>query len=262
VENASHARHTLELSMMVRLVHQIYALKEKRYCQTEHVKLAHNILELQVTIKDVPHKYVLLDRSSKSMEDVPNATHIPELMPQERSVSHTTAMTDKNLVQMDLVLTAQTLRELKELDLLVDQTHAILDKESREMELASTVSCSMLFAATEDAAQSQLASQWSNISQWMVFANHVSSMNKLHQTVLSVRLIQPRSCQTLKLWLHHQFLSSQLLRLMLAKLVMMYGLMSNSCQRTVPLDFTLTSRLETGASFWAVVLDFLQHLLV
>lgn len=96
VENVSHAKLTQELSMMVRLVHQTFVLKDKRFFQMEHVRIVLNILGLPVIIRVAPHKFVLQDRFSKLMEDVLNVIHTQEQMLQERFVFHTTAMTDKN----------------------------------------------------------------------------------------------------------------------------------------------------------------------
>lgn len=76
-------------------------------------------------------------------------------------------------------------------------------------------------------------------------------MSKLHQTELSVKLTQQRSFQTLKLWhlLQSHFSQPPSLQRELL-LVLMYGLMNNSCQRIVLLASILTRRLEIGALFW------------
>lgn len=146
--------------MMERLVLQTFVLKERKSYQMEHVRLAQLSQELPQTIEVVLLRYALLDKSSKSMDVALNAIHTPELTLKVRFVSHTTVMTDKNLVQMGHALTAQIMKEPKELVLHADLINVTSDKEFREMVLVSTVSYSMLFAATEDAAQSQLASQW------------------------------------------------------------------------------------------------------
>lgn len=248
--NVKNVNLTLELSLEVRHVHQIFVLKEKKYCQMEHVSHVQTTRELHQTTEVVHHKYVLPDKSYKQMDVVLNAIHTLELMLRERSACLITVTIDKNLDQMDHVLTAQILKELRELDLLVDQINAILDKESKEMVPVSIVNYSMLFAATEDAAQSQLANQWLNISQWMVSVELVSSINKQGLMEQPVLLIQQRNYQILKLWLLLQLpLNQPLHPLKAIQQVMMFGQMNNSCQKTVLQDFILTRRLVTGASY-------------
>lgn len=101
--NVNRVKPTLELSMMVKLVLQCSAPRDKRFWLMELVKIAQTIPEQQVIVKVANHKFALPDKSSKSMEDVPNAIHTQEPMLQERSVFHTTVMIDKNLAQMDHV---------------------------------------------------------------------------------------------------------------------------------------------------------------
>lgn len=236
--NVKNVNLTQELSLEVRPVHPIFVLKEKKYYQTEHASHVQATKELHQITEVVHHKYVLLDKFYRQMDVVQSVILTQELMLRERSAYLITVTIDKNLDQMDHVLTAQILKELRVLDLLADQTNAILDRESKEMVPVSIVNYSMLFAATEDAAQSQLANQWLNISQWTVSAVLVSSINKQGQTVQHVLLIQQRNYQTLKLW--HLLLlplSQPLHQLKGIQQVMMFGQMNNSCQKTVLQDF-------------------------
>lgn len=185
-ENVKLVKHTQEPFTKVGHALQTSVLKERRFFQTELAKLAQLTAELPATTKAVLLKFVLPDRFFRLMADVLNATSTLEQMLKESSAFLTTVMIDKNLDQMDHASTALTSREPKELVLLADPTLATSDRECKEMVLASTVSCSTLFAATRNAAQSQLASQWLNISQRMVFAHHVSSTSKPDQMVQPV----------------------------------------------------------------------------
>lgn len=126
----------------------------------EPVKPAHHIQEQPLIIEVAPLRYVLLDKFFRLTDVALNATLTQELTLRGKSAFLTTVTTDKNLDLMDPVLTAPTLRELREQAYLADLIHVILDRESKETVLASTVSCIMLFQATEECASSQLASQW------------------------------------------------------------------------------------------------------
>lgn len=135
----------------------------------------------------------------------------------------------------------------------MELTNVTSDRECKEMELASIVSYSMPSAITEEPALSPLVNQWLSISQWKVSARNVNSMRLPHQVVLNVWEIQQRSFQIPRSWPQHQLLFNQLPHQSTVQLVLMSGLMSNSCQKTVQQDSIWTSRLETGVSFWEML---------
>lgn len=251
-ENASHAKHTQELSTTERPVPQISVPPEKRFSKTELAKCAQTITEPSPTEENAPARSVPPDRSFKSTADVLTATHTPELPQMERSVCHTSAQTDRNLDQMEPASTAQSTRELKEPASAVDLILVTSERECCRMVLASTAHSTNQCAPTEDAAASQLASQALSTSPRMVSASNAPSIRRPDQTAPRARLTQRRSYQTHKS-LHQLQSHSRPPRSPPAAppLAATSGPTSSSCPRIRPPDSTSTSRLETSASCWA-----------
>jgi len=114
VESVKTVNHIQEPSLVEKLAHQCYVLKDKKSCQMVHVKIALLSHEQHRITEVAPIKYAQQDRCYKKMGVVLSATHTPGLMPKEKHVFHTTVTIDRNLDLMDLVLTAQILKEPKE----------------------------------------------------------------------------------------------------------------------------------------------------